>query len=90
MVTVPPVNLILASLPADLYVRIAPQLELRRLVLAYELSQPNEIMDVVYFPLSGVVSLVAQTSSGESIEAMLLGKEGVVGFWRSTCQHHPG
>lgn len=81
MTTDPPANYLLASLPAEIYAKIAPRLELRRLKLSDELSQPNTPIDVVYFPLSGVVSLVALTESGSSIEAMLLGREGVVGFW---------
>lgn len=81
MPTSPSENRLLASLPIEVHDRLAPHLELRRLELEQQLSEPEAVMSVVYFPLSGVVSLVTTTEDGDAIEAMLLGNEGVVGFW---------
>src|SRR5215213_4973158 len=81
MVTIRPTNHLLAALHHDVYERISPSLELRELRLGEQLSAPGTIMPVVYFPLSGVVSLLALTEEGQSIEVMVIGSEGVVGFW---------
>lgn len=74
-------NRLLQALPPDVYAGLEPTLQLRPLQLEEELFQPGSSGDMVYFPLSGVVSLLTVTETGDSIEAMLLGREGMVGFW---------
>jgi CRP-like cAMP-binding protein len=44
------------------------------------LSQPRLVTDFVYFVDSGVVSLVATTRAGSSVEVALVGREGVAGL----------
>jgi CRP-like cAMP-binding protein len=72
-------NLILQSLPgsvrADLEHHLTP-VDLPQSLILQEAGHP---VSQVYFPLSGMVSLVAVTPSGESIEAGIVGREGVVG-----------
>jgi CRP-like cAMP-binding protein len=43
------------------------------------LAQPLDQFDTVYFPTAGVVSFVVQLSSGDKIEAGMIGRDGVVG-----------
>ena len=43
------------------------------------IAEPLDQFDTVYFPTSGVVSFVVQVSSGDKIEAGMVGKDGVVG-----------
>jgi hypothetical protein len=72
-------NRFLQSLePADLAAlqsHLKP-IELRR---GDVLHQPRAAIEHVYFPLSGMVSLLAVMQSGEAIETAIVGREGVVG-----------
>ena len=43
------------------------------------LFEPDEEIDHVYFPVNAIVSLVATLSTGEMIEAAMVGRDGVVG-----------
>ncbi|MEP7031566.1 MAG: Crp/Fnr family transcriptional regulator, partial [Pseudolabrys sp.] len=43
------------------------------------LHEPGETITFVYFPLSGMVSMLAVLKSGEAIEAGIIGSEGFVG-----------
>lgn len=74
-------NFVLAGLPADVYQRVSSHLHVEHLELGEDLSDEDRPSPAVYFPLSGIVSLVTSTDEGDSIESMLLGREGVVGFW---------
>jgi CRP-like cAMP-binding protein len=72
-------NRLLQSLePADLAAlqpRLTP-VELRR---GDVLQQARTKIDHVYFPLSGMVSLLAVMQSGDQIETAIVGREGLVG-----------
>jgi len=80
-VAAPSSNDILSSLSPEVYGRIQPQLSVRTLNIEDVLFDPGSTMDFVYFPISGVASLLTLTEDGESIEAALIGPEGVIGFW---------
>src|SRR4051812_10746723 len=43
------------------------------------LFQEGDKIERVYFPMSGVVSFIVAMSDGNSVEAGMLGKDGVVG-----------
>lgn len=47
--------------------------------LGMQLSSPNEVVEFVYFPVAGLVSIDALTGSGESVEVGVIGREGVAG-----------
>jgi CRP-like cAMP-binding protein len=76
----PPGNRILAALPKALYKRMMAHME-RVLVengrLAYDVDKPIKF---VYFPLTGVFSLVTFMEDGEGIEVATVGNEGMVGL----------
>ncbi|MBD3884863.1 Crp/Fnr family transcriptional regulator [Phormidium tenue FACHB-886] len=73
-------NRLLASLPREEYERLQPYLEPVSLPLKQELYQPNVPIEFVYFPLSGVYSLLSLASEGELVEVATVGNEGMVGL----------
>ena len=77
----PPIaNNLLAALPKKDYQRLQAHLE--EVPLAFEeiLFQPNVLLSDVYFPNSGIVSLLAGVNERSTLEVGLVGKEGVVGL----------
>jgi CRP-like cAMP-binding protein len=80
-------NHLLASLrPCDL---AALRTHLTDIELPQEtvLFEPGDTMSRVYFPLSGIVSLVVDLTSGQVIETAMIGREGMVGG--SSVPHAP-
>jgi CRP-like cAMP-binding protein len=76
----PTANRLLGALPADELAALRPQCEVVALGLKapiYELYQP---ITQVYFPLTGVISLLARTGAHESVEISTIGSEGMVGL----------
>jgi len=75
----PKQNQILAALPAEEYARLLPNLELIQLPLGTVLYEPGVEMDYVYFPITGIISLLYVMQNGASAEIALTGNEGLVG-----------
>ncbi|HVG22473.1 MAG TPA: PAS domain S-box protein [Blastocatellia bacterium] len=73
-------NDLLAALPPEEYERILPSLELVPLIQGDILYRPEDKIDHVYFPLSGLVSLVSVTEQGATIEVGMVGSNGMVGI----------
>ncbi|HEX6858851.1 MAG TPA: Crp/Fnr family transcriptional regulator [Caulobacteraceae bacterium] len=76
-------NNLLASLGPDDYALIAghlTQIDLEKGRLLYD---PGDRIDVVYFPLDAVVSLMTLMESGAAIESATVGREGGVGLLAS-------
>ncbi|MBV8887419.1 MAG: Crp/Fnr family transcriptional regulator [Chroococcidiopsidaceae cyanobacterium CP_BM_RX_35] len=73
-------NRLLAALPEEEYNRLLPYLEWEVLDLKKVLYHPNAAIESVYFPLSGVVSLLTVLDNGELIEVGTIGNEGMVGI----------
>ena len=76
----PPFNRVLAALPKTAYKRIMPQMErvlLENKQLAYDVDKP---IQYVYFPLTGVFSLVTFMEDGEGVEVATIGNEGMIGL----------
>ena len=73
-------NRILAALPQEEYERLLPKME--KIFLEYHkpLFEPDQRIEHVYFPNSGVVSLLNVMENGESAEVGLVGYEGIVGL----------
>jgi CRP-like cAMP-binding protein len=72
-------NHILSRLDADERSWLQPLLEHVTMVRGAVLHPPDEKISEVYFPLSGMVSLLAVMKSGEQIETGIIGREGIVG-----------
>lgn len=73
-------NHLLASLPSAEHARLLPFLEPFHLVQRASLNEPGEEARYVYFPITGVVSLVTRLNDGSGVEAATVGNEGMVGL----------
>jgi CRP-like cAMP-binding protein len=73
-------NRLLAMIPQREQERLAPQIELVSLDLKESLYQQDEPIEHVYFPISGVLSLVSGMEDGRAIEVATIGNEGMVGL----------
>jgi CRP-like cAMP-binding protein len=73
-------NRLLSVLTADDYRRLQPFLEPLPLKLKRILYKPGEIVDYVYFPGGGFVSVVTVLANGGMVEVATIGNEGVVGL----------
>jgi CRP-like cAMP-binding protein len=72
-------NLLLASLsPSDL-AALQPHLKLVHFKQEQVLFEAGDTIDATYFPTSAVISIVVTLSSGQVVEAAMVGRDGVVG-----------
>jgi CRP-like cAMP-binding protein len=73
-------NRLLDALPADDYARLRPDMDEVSLVMREVVFEPAEIISAVYFPLSGIISLVTPMEDGSTVEVTTVGNEGLVGL----------
>ena len=73
-------NVLLDSLPEAELERFAADLEPVRLPRSMNLEVPNEEIEHVYFPTSGIASIVAVGENGESVDTTMVGREGMTGL----------
>jgi CRP-like cAMP-binding protein len=66
-------------LPPDEFRRLVPHLEAYPLILKAVLYKPGEVVDFVYFPGGGFVSVVTVLANGDMVEVATTGDEGMVG-----------
>jgi CRP-like cAMP-binding protein len=77
----PPIaNQLLAALPKKDYQGLLRHLEEIPLVFEEILYRPNALISDVYFPNSGIVSLLAGANERSTLEVGLVGNEGMVGL----------
>ncbi len=69
-------NLLLSALPDDVFTAVEPHLKTVDLVFGDVLSATGDVVNRVYFPHSGVISLVVELSLGEAIETAMIGRDG--------------
>ncbi len=75
-----PLNHLLATLPKVDYLRLAPHLRESHLTLGQILYEPGEPITTVYFPNQSMISLVQIMEDGSTIEAGIIGNDGIVGY----------
>jgi CRP-like cAMP-binding protein len=75
-----PGNFLLNRLPLEERRLLLPHLEAVDMPLGLQLTEPERPVEYAYFPASGAISTVATTSSGESVEVFLAGREGFSGM----------
>jgi CRP-like cAMP-binding protein len=73
-------NRILAALPATEHRRALTKLEPTSFRRGLPLYEPDKPIAYVYFPRTGVASMVARLVEGGTIEVATIGNEGVVGL----------
>jgi len=76
----PPTNRLLAALPKDEYRRLLPGLEPFTLIFGKVIYEPGDLIRHVYFPTSGIISLLAAVEDGATLEVGIVGREGMVGL----------
>jgi CRP-like cAMP-binding protein len=72
-------NRLLQRLSPDGRSQLKPLLKEVELETGTVLHRPGEAIDYVYFPTSGLISLLAIMQTGDAIETAVIGREGVVG-----------
>jgi len=72
-------NRLLAALPHAEWETIHPGLEQVALKAGTTLYETGDVLRHVYFPASGIVSLVSSMRDGASAEVAVVGRDGVVG-----------
>jgi len=73
-------NRLLAALPGEAFALLEPdlrQVSLPHGVVCYE---AGSLIDQVYFPQTGMISLLVGTSNGDLVETSSVGREGAVGL----------
>ncbi|MGE3855604.1 MAG: Crp/Fnr family transcriptional regulator [Dehalococcoidia bacterium] len=74
-------NRVLEALPEAELVRLLPDLSPVAFPQSVLLADVGTPLRHVLFPVTAAVSLVTATADGSSVEAVLIGHEGVVGTW---------
>ena len=75
----PALNQLLRALPAAILARWLPDLEAIDLPLGHVLYESGGVEKHVYFPTSGIVSLLYIMRNGDAAEIAVIGSEGMVG-----------
>jgi len=78
-VNAPYINIILRTLSVDDASLLGPHLEPVDLPLRYAMEQPGSAITHVYFPSSGLASIVASAGRDKRVEVGLFGREGMSG-----------
>ena len=71
-------NMLLNTLPAKTFAAIEPHLKTVELVHGEVLGEAGHSITRVYFPHSGVISLVVELSVGDMIETAMVGRDGAL------------
>jgi hypothetical protein len=83
-------NLLLASLSASDGAALQPHLRPVHLEHERILFEAGDEVAAIYFPTGAIISLVVGLSSGEMIEAAMVGKDGIVGASAAIGGNIPG
>ena len=73
-------NHLLAVLPQEAWLRLAPHLEEVNMPLGQVLCESGSTLKHVYFPTTSIVSLLYVMENGASAEIAVVGNEGIVGI----------
>ena len=71
-------NRILNALPQNIFAAVERNLKPVDLVFGDVIAETDRPVETVYFPYSGVISLVVEMKDGEMIETAMVGRDGVV------------
>jgi len=73
-------NRLLTSLPGPEFSLLAPHLTERTFARGAVLQEAGTTVEHVYFPHSGLISLLLPMAGGQSVELALIGREGAIGL----------
>ena len=71
-------NRILNSLPQNIFAALEPHLRIVNLPFGCVIAETDQFVSTVYFPHSGIISLVVEMEVGDTIETAMVGRDGVV------------
>jgi CRP-like cAMP-binding protein len=72
-------NHLMAGLPVEILALLTPHLSTHHLKQGSVLYEAGDEVEQVYFPHSGMVSMLTVMQNGKAIETATIGREGVVG-----------
>lgn len=75
-----PTNEILRSLPPEVLDQLRPRLRFIKLAVGQVLYEPGDEVERVYFPESGLISLVTPMRDGHDVENTSRGRDGGIGY----------
>jgi CRP-like cAMP-binding protein len=73
-------NRILSALPPHEFARIQPYLGTVHLEKSKLVYITGDLIQYVYFPTNGLLSLLSATETGSTVEVAMVGNEGIVGL----------
>lgn len=73
-------NLLLSALDDGALAALSPFLSETPLSLDRILGEPGEALETVYFPSSGMISMITVLEDGRAVESLTVGREGAVGL----------
>src|SRR5579859_6067413 len=73
-------NRLLAALDESAMAALTPHISEISLSVGRIIAEPGDPFDYVYFPTSGVVSIVTIMQDGRSVESLTVGREGAIGL----------
>ena len=76
-------NEILLSLPPEDLEALAPHLRRVKLAAGQVLYEPGDDVDRIYFPETGMISLMTAMSTGHDVENTSRGRNGGIGYVES-------
>jgi CRP-like cAMP-binding protein len=76
----PAANRLLAALPTGEYEHLLPKLQEITLTYGENIYERGDIIRHVYFPESGIISLLAAIEDSAALEVGIIGNEGMVGL----------
>jgi len=77
-----PSNQLLATLPSNVLALLNLDLEPVSLPQGVVLLEPEDPIERVYFPETGMISLLVVTREGEAVETSVVGRDGALGLQR--------
>ncbi|MEO7659467.1 MAG: Crp/Fnr family transcriptional regulator [Pyrinomonadaceae bacterium] len=75
-----PKNLLLAKLSKSSFGRLLPKFDKVELSYNHNLFNPGDRIRHIYFPESGIVSLLSAVGSNATVEVGIVGNEGMIGI----------
>lgn len=82
-------NDLLASLAAADYALLRPHLTRVHLEQRSVLQEAGQPIEDIFFPLEGMISVVASFPAGQEIEIAAIGREGAIGTKSDCCPRLP-
>ncbi len=75
-----PENFLLSALPPEIREALDTNMEIVTLGLKAYVMRPGELIPYVYFPLSGLISVVVNLEDGGTVETLTISNEGFSGI----------